>query len=63
MRLRVELSTAPRVLARIDEIAAETGIKAKTLRNLHYGATRSMDLPNIRKLERWFDTRAETSDR
>ena len=51
---RRDVQSAPKVLARIDEIAAATGITAKTLRNLYYGATDCMRYGNVLKLDEFY---------
>lgn len=54
-RFREDVTASTRRLARIDEIAAATGISPKTLRNLHYGATRFMRYENVAKLETYYE--------
>lgn len=53
-RFRADVAASGRVLSRIDEIAAATGITAKTLRNWHYKATRGQRYDNVRRLEEFY---------
>lgn len=54
-RFREDVRTSPP--GRIAEIAEATGIKLKTLRNLRYEATRSMQYEHMRKLAAYYELR------
>lgn len=60
-RFKKDVSASGRVVARIEEIAAATGIKAKTLRNQYYGATQCMRYQHVVALDQFYDREGQAA--
>jgi hypothetical protein len=53
-RVKADIKAGPR--GRLGQIAAASGVKEKTLRNLVHGATRATNFANARKLMAYYAT-------
>lgn len=45
---------------RLEEVAAGSGVKAKTLRNIYYGTTKNPRYDNVERLRAFYQMRRET---